>query len=134
MHSKSFSDPRTLQTWRTFIKQGLDKEDHLTRMDIKSHCLWCHAPHIKYATDELVAEIIDMIITAVDDPDKSKRDAAVNELSKLNLNCYGCHNMFALKDGYWGNKPEKEPSTVHGEKKILRNQNMKISRLISPNI
>ncbi len=106
MHSKSFSDPRTLQTWRTFIKQGLDKEDHLTRMDIKSHCLWCHAPHIKYATDELVAEIIDMIITAVDDPDKSKRDAAVNELSKLNLNCYGCHNMFALKDGYWGNKPE----------------------------
>ena len=107
MHSKSFSDPRTLQTWRTFIEQGLDKEEHLTRMDIKSHCLWCHAPHIKYATDELVSEIIDLIIQSVDDPAQAKRDAAVQELSKLNLNCYGCHNMFSLKDGYWGNKGEE---------------------------
>ncbi len=106
-HARAFSTERVLQTWRTFIKQGLEKEDHLDKMAIKSHCLWCHAPHIKYATDELVSEIIDMIIQSVDDPDKSKRDAAKKELSKLNLNCYGCHNMFALKDGYWANKPEK---------------------------
>jgi hypothetical protein len=106
-HSQSFTDPRVLQTWRTFIKQGLDREEHLTKMDIKSHCLWCHAPHIKYATDELVSEIIDLIIQSVDDPQKSKRETAVKELSKLNLNCYGCHNMFALKDGYWGNKGEE---------------------------
>ena len=70
----AFSTERLLQTWRTFIKQGLDREDHMTRMDIKSHCLWCHAPHIKYATDDLVAEIIDMIVAAVDDPNKSKRE------------------------------------------------------------
>jgi hypothetical protein len=106
-HGRAFSTERVLQTWRTFIKQGLEKEDHLDKMAIKSHCLWCHAPHIKYATDELVSEIIGMIITAVDDPDESKREATKKELSKLNLNCYGCHNMFALKDGYWGNKPEK---------------------------
>ncbi len=104
MHSNSFADQRVLQTWRTFIKQGLEREEHLNKMDIKSHCLWCHAPQIKYATDELVSEIIDLIIQSVDDPAQNKREAAVSELSKLNLNCYGCHNMFSLKDGYWGNK------------------------------
>jgi len=108
----AFSTERVLQTWRTFIKQGLDREtkkdwsgSQVNRMSLKSHCLWCHEPRIKYATDELVVEIIDTIITAVDDPDASKKEAAVKELSKLSLNCYGCHNMFALKDGYWGNKP-----------------------------
>jgi hypothetical protein len=111
--SHAFSTERVLQTWRTFIKQGLERENKkdwdgsdINRMSIKSHCLWCHEPRIKYATDDLVAEIIDKIITSVDDPDQGKRDAAVKELSKLNLGCYGCHNMFALKDGYWGNKPK----------------------------
>ena len=110
--SHSFSTERVLQTWRTFIKQGLDREtkkdwsgSEVNRMSIKSHCLWCHDPRIKYATDELVTEIIDHIITAVDDPDQSKRDASKQELAKLNLSCYGCHNLFAVKDGYWGNKP-----------------------------
>ncbi|MBI4681541.1 MAG: hypothetical protein HY757_00320 [Nitrospirae bacterium] len=109
----AFSTERVLQTWRTFIKQGLDREknpdwsgEYVTRMSIKSHCLWCHAPVIKYATDDLVAEIIDTIIAAVDDPDKGKREAAKGKLSKLNLDCYGCHNMFAVKDGYWGNSSE----------------------------
>jgi hypothetical protein len=112
MHSKSMTDPRTLNTWRTFIRQGLDKEKHLTKMDLKSHCLWCHAPHIKYATDELSEEIIDLVLTAVEDKSESKRNAAVKQLSKLNLNCYGCHNLFALKDGYWGNK--HEAGTIYG--------------------
>jgi hypothetical protein len=110
--SHAFSSERVLQTWRTFIKQGLEREQkkdwsgsNVNRMSLKSHCMWCHEPRIKYATDELVAELIDKIITAVDDPEQTKRDAAVKDLSKLNLGCYGCHNMFALKDGYWGNKP-----------------------------
>ena len=107
MHSKSFIDPRVIQTWRTFIKQGLEKEAGMTKMDMKNNCMWCHAPYIKYADDKLVSEIIDMVLTAADDPDESKRDAAVKQLSKLNLNCYGCHNLFAVKDGYWGNKPEE---------------------------
>ena len=119
--SHAFSTERVRQTWRTFIKQGLDRETQPewngaqpTRMSIKSHCLWCHEPRIKYATDELVAEIIDMIITSVDDPEQSKRDAAVKQLSKLSLNCYGCHNMFALQEGknnsggYWGNAPKAD--------------------------
>ena len=111
--SHAFSTERVLQTWRTFIKQGLDRETkkdwsgaHVNRMSLKSHCLWCHEPRIKYASDNLVAEIIENIITAVDDPSKGKRDAAKKELSKLNLNCYGCHNMFAQDGGYWGHKPE----------------------------
>lgn len=109
----SFSSERVLQTWRTWLKQGVDREtkkdwdgSDITRMSIKSHCLWCHEPRIKYATDELVAEIIDLIIASVDDPEQAKRDAAVKELSKLNLGCYGCHNMFALPGGYWGNTPK----------------------------
>ncbi|MDH4028952.1 MAG: cytochrome c family protein, partial [Nitrospirota bacterium] len=111
--SHAFSTERVLQTWRTWLKQGADRETQrdwdgskITRMSIKSHCLWCHAPVIKYATDELVGEIINTIITAVDDSDKGKREAAKGKLSKLNLGCYGCHNMFALKDGYWANTPE----------------------------
>jgi hypothetical protein len=106
-HGNAFSTERVLQTWRTFIKQGLEKEDHLDKMDMKSHCLWCHAPVIKYATDDLAAEIIDLIIQAVDDPDELQRMAAKKELSKLNIDCYGCHNMFALEGGYWGNKGEE---------------------------
>ncbi len=113
-HSKTFIDPRVIKTWRTWLKQGADKEtmkdwdgSEVTRMSIKSHCMWCHAPAIKYATDELVADIVGMVLTAAEDPKKSKREAAIKQLSKLNLNCYGCHNMFALKDGYWANKPEE---------------------------
>ncbi len=111
--SHAFSSERVLQTWRTFIKQGLDKEtkkdwsgSSVNRMSLKSHCLWCHEPRIKYATDDLIAELVDKIITAVDDPDQAKRDSAVKDLSKLNLGCYGCHNMFALEGGYWGNTPK----------------------------
>jgi len=111
-HGRAFSTERVLQTWRTFIKQGLEKESHMSKMDIKSHCLWCHAPAVKYATDDLVAQIIDLIIQAVDDPAQAKKDAAVKELSKLNLNCYGCHNMFALRDSYWGNTHEE--ATIYG--------------------
>lgn len=106
-HGNAFSTERVLQTFRTFIKQGLEKEDHFDKMDMKSHCLWCHAPVIKYATDDLVVEIIDLIIQAVDDPNELKRTAAKKELSKLNLDCYGCHNMFALEGGYWENKGEE---------------------------
>jgi hypothetical protein len=114
MHSQSMIDPRTLNTWRTFIRQGLNKEKDLTKMDLKSHCIWCHAPAIKYATDDLTAQIIDLVLTAVESKDHTKKVEAVSELSKLNLNCYGCHNLFALKDGYWGNKSEK--GAIYGPK------------------
>jgi hypothetical protein len=117
--SHAFSTERVLQTWRTFIKQGLDREtkkdwdgSEINRMSIKSHCLWCHDPRIKYATDELVQEIIEKIIISVDDPDQATRDKAVAELSKLNLNCYGCHNLFAVKGGYWANTPPAD--TIYG--------------------
>ncbi|MEW6602508.1 MAG: multiheme c-type cytochrome, partial [Nitrospirota bacterium] len=144
----SFSTERVLQTWRTWLKQGADRETQLdwdgskiTRMSMKSHCLWCHAPVIKYATDDLVAEIIDTIISAVDDPNKDKRDAAKEKLSKLNLNCYGCHNMFALKDGYWSNTPEVDAiygptgnvdPTNHNENVPFIKKTIKSAYLTSP--
>ncbi|GBE41932.1 MAG TPA: hypothetical protein ENH18_01230 [Nitrospirae bacterium] len=123
--SRSFSSERVLQAWRTFIKQGLEREprtdwdgSEINRMSIKSHCLWCHEPRIKYATDDLIVEIIDNIITAADDPDQAKRDASVKQLSKLNLGCYGCHNMFALKDGYWGNTPKVDAIYGPGKNEV----------------
>ncbi len=123
--SHAFSTERVRQTWRTFIKQGLDRETKtdwsgaaVNRMSMKSHCLWCHEPRIKYATDDLVTELTDLIITSVDGPDQAKRDAAVKELSKLNLGCYGCHNMFALQDGYWGNKPHVDAIYGPGKNEV----------------
>lgn len=135
-HGHSFSTTRVIQTWRTFVRQGLEKEKNYTKMDLKSHCMWCHAPHIKYASDELVAQIIDMVLVAADSPEASKRDAAVKELSKLNLNCYGCHNLFALQnEGYWSNntaegaiygpRGEEDPTDPkHADFKTIKSSNL----------
>jgi len=102
-HGKSLIDSRVLRTWRTFIKSGLDKSPQAKRRDLKDICLPCHAPFTKDASDELVTKITDLIVTAVDDGDKAKREAAKNELSKLNINNLICHNMKAVKGG--GAKP-----------------------------
>lgn len=135
-HGHSFSTSRVVQTWRTFVRQGLEREGKYTKMDLKTNCLWCHAPQIKYASDELVAQIIDMILVAADSPETSKRDAAVKELSKLNLNCYGCHNMFALQnEGYWSNNtvegavygPSGDDPTepIHADFKTIKSNNLR---------
>lgn len=109
-HAKSIIDPRVLKTWRTFILSGLDKSKG-ARRDLKDVCLPCHAPVSKNASDELVAQIADMIVTAVDGQDAAKKSAAIKELAKLNINCLTCHNMKASPDG---NVKEK---TIYGAKK-----------------
>jgi len=97
-HSQSLTDSRVIRTWRTFILSGLDQKG-LPRSTLKNICLVCHAPQIKYATDEVAARIADLIVTAADDPDVAKREAAVKELSKINVNCLICHNMKAVPGG-----------------------------------
>lgn len=89
-HANSIVDPNVLKTWRTFITQGLDYEKQ--PREWLMGCLQCHAPQIKDASPELVKQIADMVVTAVDDADKAKRDEAIKELSKLNINCLSCHN------------------------------------------
>lgn len=88
----SVIDPRVLRGWRTFIRLELDEEETMSRKDL-TICLGCHVPQIKDATPELVVHISELVITAVEDEDKSKKEAAKKELSKLNLNCLGCHNL-----------------------------------------
>jgi len=90
----SVIDPRVLRGWRAFIRLELDQEPTMSRKDL-TICLNCHVPQIKDATEELVVHIADLVITAVEDKDGGKREAAKNELSKLNLNCLGCHNLRA---------------------------------------
>ena len=105
-HGKSVIDSRVLRTWRTFILRGLDKSKG-SRKDLKEMCLPCHAPVIKDASDELVVHIADLIVTAVDDGDKVKREDAIDELSKLNINCLDCHNMKAVPGG------KAQPKTIY---------------------
>ena len=98
-HSQSLTDPRVVRTWRTFILSGLDKKGS-PRSSLKNICIPCHAPQVtKDATDEVAAQIADLIVTAADDPDQAKKDAALKELSKLNINCLICHNMKAVEGG-----------------------------------
>ncbi len=103
----SVIDPRVLRGWRTFIKLELDVEGTMSRKDLRI-CIDCHVPQIKDASDELVVHIADLVMISVEDKDKAKRDAAIKELSKLNLNCLGCHNLRAT--GFDG-KPE--PNTIY---------------------
>jgi hypothetical protein len=97
-----------LRTWRTFIVRGLDTLPKNKRNNLKDACLRCHAPQIKDASDELTAKIADLIVTAVDDENKDKREAAIRELSKISINCLVCHNLKSSPDG----KPREK--TIYG--------------------
>jgi hypothetical protein len=108
----SVIDPRVLRGFRTFIKLELDQEKTLRRKDL-TICLNCHVPHIKDASEELVVHIADLVITALEDKDSTRREAAEKELSKLNLNCLGCHNLKAL-----GFNKEPEPGVIYVPDKI----------------
>jgi len=88
----SVIDPRVLRGWRTFIRLSLDEEASLSRKDLRI-CLNCHVPQIKDGSDSLVEHIAELVLTAVEDESQTQRDAAIKELSKLNLNCLGCHNL-----------------------------------------
>lgn len=111
----SVVDPRVLRGMRTFIRLALDKEKELGRGDL-TICLNCHVPQIKDATPELVLHIGDLVLTAVEDKDEAKREEAKKELSKLNLNCLGCHNLKALG---FGAKPEE--TVIYGPEDVESN-------------
>ncbi len=104
----SVVDPRVLRGLRTFIRLELDQEPTLSRKDL-TICLNCHVPQIKDATPELVEHIAELVITAVEDKDEAKRESAKKELSKLNLNCLGCHHLRAR--GFEG---EPEENVIYG--------------------
>jgi len=88
----SVIDPRVLRGLRTFIRLALDEEATLARKDLRI-CLDCHVPQIQDGTDGLVEHIAELVLTAVENESQTVRDAAIKNLSKLNLNCLGCHNL-----------------------------------------
>lgn len=91
-HSKSITDPRTIRSFRTFILSGVDKLPGVKRTMLRDMCLMCHAPiAFSNASDELAEQIAGLVVTAVDDKDASKREAALKELSKVDINCLTCH-------------------------------------------
>lgn len=108
-HAQSVTDSRVLRAWRTFILSGLDGSEQAKRRDLKDICMPCHVPQVKQVpiTDELAVEIGNLIVTAADDKDAAKKDAAIKELSKLNINCLGCHNISGSPD----HKPQ--PNTIY---------------------
>ena len=92
-HAKTITDPRTIRSFRTFLLSGADKLPDVKRTILRDMCLMCHVPAAMNASDELAEKIAEMVITAVDDTDAAKRDAAMKELSRLNINCLTCHGM-----------------------------------------
>jgi hypothetical protein len=108
----SLADSRVLMGMRTFIRLALDREKELGRKDL-AICLNCHIPQIKDASTELVLHIGDLILTAVEDADGAKRETARKELSKLNLNCLGCHN---LKGTGFDSQPQER--VIYGPRKL----------------
>jgi mono/diheme cytochrome c family protein len=95
-HAKSVTDPRSLRTFRTFILKGIDKNKKpagAKRTMLRDMCLKCHAPAALGASDELAEQIAGLVVTAVDDKDASKKEAAIKELSKLDINCITCHGV-----------------------------------------
>ena len=78
---------------RNYIVVGVGKEyDQPMSKEHLMRCMGCHAPQIKDASEKLAREIADLVITAKDSKSKSKRNAALKKLSKLNVNCIVCHN------------------------------------------
>jgi hypothetical protein len=110
MHSKSITDSRVIRTWRTFILNGLDASSKAKRTDLRQVCLSCHAPQTKEAPDALIENIAALVITAAEDENKEKRDAALQQLSKLRVNCLICHSVKGSQD----NKPMER--TIYGPK------------------
>ena len=88
---------------------GLAKEwdTPLTKAEVLK-CLDCHAPAVNYASEELAVEIGNLIVTAFEKKGSSEGSQAAEELAKLNVGCYSCHNIKAtsIAPGLRG-KPKK---------------------------
>lgn len=114
-HANSIADPIVRRTWTTFITQGLDKEKGLSRKDLGVICLPCHVPQIRDASPELAEHIANLVVTSVQAPDKTKRESAIKELSKLNINCVTCHNYVRVAYPFTPDV-QLEPKTIYGPK------------------
>ncbi|MEK6700363.1 MAG: multiheme c-type cytochrome ExtKL [Nitrospirota bacterium] len=112
IHARSLiGTGRTMATIRTAIQDGMMKE--WTKSGIKEvkdikvehmlHCLKCHLPQLKDATDDVAQQIAKAVI-----------DSDEATLAKVNINCIVCHNRKALVHKLVDGEPEK--NVIYGNK------------------
>jgi hypothetical protein len=76
-------------------------------------CLDCHAPVMRYATEELALKVAGMVVAAKETSDEKEREAVQRELGKLNVGCLGCHNIKATAIAI-AHRGEPEKGAVYG--------------------
>lgn len=95
-HARSVS--QTLGSLRAFIGSLEGERKAPTDKTQMLKCLDCHAPMVNDASEAAVEELVGLVKTAVDDKDEARKKAARAKLSKLSVNCTGCHNVKATGD------------------------------------
>ncbi|HTG02125.1 MAG TPA: multiheme c-type cytochrome ExtKL [Nitrospirota bacterium] len=112
IHSRSLiGTGRTMATIRTAITDGMMKEWAKSGIkDVKDikvehmlHCLKCHLPQLKHATDDVAQQIAKAVL-----------DSDETTLSKVNINCLICHNEKALVHKLVDGEPEA--GVIYGTK------------------
>jgi cytochrome c-type biogenesis protein CcmH/NrfF len=112
IHARSLiGTGRTMATIKTAIQDGMMKEWAKSGIkevkDIKVehmlHCLKCHLPQLKDATDAVAQQIAKAVI-----------DGDTATLEKVNINCIICHNRKAIVHKLVDGEPE--PNVIYGNK------------------
>jgi len=112
IHARSLiGTGRTMATIKTAIQDGMMKEWAKSGIkevkDIKVehmlHCLKCHLPQLKDATDAVAQQIAKAVI-----------DGDTATLEKVNINCIICHNRKAIVHKLVDGEPE--PNVIYGSK------------------
>lgn len=112
IHARSLiGTGRTMATIKTAIQDGMMKEWAKSGIkevkDIKVehmlHCLKCHLPQLKDATDSVAQQIAKAVI-----------DSDTATLEKVNINCIICHNRKAIVHKLVDGEPE--PNVIYGNK------------------
>lgn len=95
-HSKAIIS--SLKGMRNFIAVGLAKEwkKPVTKAEVLK-CLDCHAPTVNYASEKLAVEIGGLIVTAFEKKDSEEGKKAKEQLARLSVGCYSCHNVKATE-------------------------------------
>jgi Zn-finger protein len=112
IHARSLiGTGRTMATIKTAIQDGMMKEWAKSgikevkdiKVDHMLHCLKCHLPQLKNATDAVAQQIAKAVI-----------DGDTATLEKVSINCIICHNEKALVHTLVDGMPEK--NVVYGNK------------------
>lgn len=107
---------------RNFLVLGVRdwwKRD-VTKADVMK-CLDCHAPVMKFASEELAVKVAEMVVTAQEAKNDKEAEAAKKELAKLHVGCVSCHNLKAttvalgrlgepVKDAVYGLQGKESPA------------------------